>query len=83
MPVTALSPVICYEKASEIAHYAIDNELTLKAAARELGFVTEELFKGVVDPTMVKPYVAGKHGWVRASADTQLHHPAFTLSCRG
>jgi len=40
MRVTALSPVICYEKASEIAHYAIDNELTLKAAARELGFVS-------------------------------------------
>jgi fumarate hydratase class II len=28
MLVTALSPVIGYDKASKIAHYAIDNDLT-------------------------------------------------------
>src|SRR5262249_19508056 len=33
MLVTALSPVIGYDKASHIAHYAIDNDLTLKEAA--------------------------------------------------
>jgi len=33
MLVTALSPVIGYDKASKIAHYAMDNDLTLKAAA--------------------------------------------------
>ena len=33
MLVTALSPVIGYDKASKIAHYALDNDLTLKAAA--------------------------------------------------
>jgi fumarate hydratase class II len=61
MLVTALSPVIGYDKASQIAHYAMDNDLTLKAAALKLGFVTEELFDRVVDPAkMVKPYVAGK-----------------------
>jgi fumarate hydratase class II len=60
MLVTALSPVIGYDKASKIAHYAMDNDLTLKAAALKLGFVTEELFERVVDPAkMVKPYVAG------------------------
>jgi fumarate hydratase, class II len=60
MLVTALSPVIGYDKASKIAHYAMDNDLTLKAAALKLGFVTEELFDRVVDPAkMVKPYVAG------------------------
>ena len=58
MLVTALSPVIGYDKASKIAHYALDNDLTLKAAALKLGFVTEEEFDRVVDPRrMVKPYV--------------------------
>ena len=60
MLVTALSPVIGYDKASKIAHYAMDNDLTLKAAALKLGFVTEELFDRVVDPAkMIRPYVAG------------------------
>jgi fumarate hydratase class II len=59
MLVTALSPVIGYDKASKIAHYAMDNDLTLKAAALKLGFVTEAEFDRVVDPRkMVKPYVA-------------------------
>jgi len=59
MLVTALSPVIGYDKASKIAHYAMDNDLTLKAAALKLGFVTETEFDRVVDPRkMVKPYVA-------------------------
>src|SRR5215469_13753283 len=59
MLVTALSPVIGYDKASKIAHYAMDNDLTLKEAALKLGFVTEDEFDRVVDPaTMVRPYVA-------------------------
>ena len=59
MLVTALSPVIGYDKASKIAHYALDNDLTLKQAATRLGFVTEEEFDRVVDPAkMVHPYVA-------------------------
>jgi fumarate hydratase, class II len=59
MLVTALSPVIGYDKASKIAHYAMDNDLTLKAAAFKLGFVTEAEFDRVVDPKkMVQPYVA-------------------------
>src|SRR6202045_1076687 len=59
MLVTALSPVIGYDKASKIAHYAMDNDLTLKAAALQLGFVTEAEFDRVVDPAkMVHPYVA-------------------------
>ena len=59
MLVTALSPVIGYDKASKIAHYAMDNDLTLKDAALRLGFVTEAEFDRVVDPAkMVKPYVA-------------------------
>jgi fumarate hydratase, class II len=59
MLVTALAPVIGYDKASKIAHEAADHDLTLKAAALKLGFVSEEEFDRVVDPTkMVKPYVA-------------------------
>jgi fumarate hydratase class II len=59
MLVTALSPVIGYDKASKIAHYAMDNDLTLKAAALKLGYVSEAEFDRVVDPAkMVKPYVA-------------------------
>jgi fumarate hydratase class II len=59
MLVTALSPVIGYDKASKIAHYALDNDLTLKEGALKLGFVTEDEFKRVVDPAkMVHPYVA-------------------------
>jgi fumarate hydratase, class II len=59
MLVTALAPVIGYDKASKIAHYAEDNDLTLKAAALKLGFVTEVEFDRVVDPKkMVRPYVA-------------------------
>jgi fumarate hydratase class II len=59
MLVTALSPVIGYDKASKIAHYALDNDLTLKEAALKLGFVTEAEFDRVVDPAkMVHPYVA-------------------------
>ena len=60
MLVTALSPVIGYDKASKIAHYALDNDLTLKQAALKLGFVTEDEFDRIVDPAkMVQPYIAG------------------------
>jgi len=59
MLVTALSPVIGYDKASKIAHYALDNDLTLKQAALKLGYVAEKEFDSVVDPRkMVHPYVA-------------------------
>ncbi len=61
MLVTALSPVIGYDRASKIAHYAADNDLTLKAAALKLGFVTEAEFDRIVDPAkMVSPYVAAE-----------------------
>ena len=49
MMVTALSPVIGYDKASEIAHYAIDHNATLKAAALANG-VDEALYDKVVVP---------------------------------
>ena len=49
MMVTALSPVIGYDKASQISHYAIDQNLTLKQAALDKG-VSEELYDRVVKP---------------------------------
>jgi fumarate hydratase class II len=59
MLVTALSPIIGYDKAAKIAHYALDNDLTLKAAALKLGYVSAEEFNHVVDPAkMVKPNIA-------------------------
>jgi fumarate hydratase class II len=59
MLVTALAPVIGYDKASKIAHHALDHDLSLKQAALQLGFVSEAEFDRVVDPArMVHPYVA-------------------------
>jgi fumarate hydratase class II len=49
MMVTALSPVIGYNKAAAISYYAIDHDLTLKQAALAKG-VPEDLFDRVVDP---------------------------------
>jgi fumarate hydratase, class II len=49
MMVTALSPVIGYDQASVISHYAIDHDLTLKQAALANG-VSEELYERVVNP---------------------------------
>jgi fumarate hydratase class II len=49
MMVTALSPIIGYDKAAEISYYAIDHDLTLKEAALAKG-VSEDLYDRVVDP---------------------------------
>ena len=49
MLVTALSPVIGYDKASEIAHLAMEKEISLKEACLELGYVSSEEFDRIVD----------------------------------
>jgi len=55
MMVTALSPIIGYDKASVISHYAIDHDMTLKEAALANG-VSEELYDRVVVPIrMTRP----------------------------
>ncbi len=66
MMVTALSPVIGYDKAAAISYYAIDNDLTLKQAALAKG-VSEELYDKVVNPlALTRPGTAGvpqaRHG---------------------
>jgi fumarate hydratase class II len=61
MLVTALAPVIGYDKASHIAHHAHEKELSLREAALELGFVDAAEFDRIVDPVkMTSPYVAAK-----------------------
>ena len=56
MLVTALSPVIGYDKSTKVAKLAHANGSTLKAAALELGFVTSEEFDRIVKPEkMVGP----------------------------
>ncbi|HEY1541866.1 MAG TPA: class II fumarate hydratase, partial [Xanthobacteraceae bacterium] len=60
MLVTALSPVIGYEKAAQIAHHAAEHDLTLKEAALKLGFVNEADFDRVVDPRKMVRLSGGK-----------------------
>jgi fumarate hydratase class II len=50
MLVTALSPEIGYDKASSIAHHALDNNQTLKEAALASGFIDEKKFDEIVNP---------------------------------
>jgi fumarate hydratase class II len=51
MLVTALNSKIGYEKAAEIAKFAFQNEVTLKAAALHLKYVSAEEFDKWVDPS--------------------------------
>ena len=56
MLVTALSPKIGYDKAAQIAHKAHHERLSLREAALNLGFLTEEEFDELVRPeTMTHP----------------------------
>ncbi|MFQ4137600.1 class II fumarate hydratase [Nodosilinea sp. PGN35] len=50
MLVTALSPAIGYDKASQIAHYAFEHDLTLREAALALGYVSEAEYDQMIDP---------------------------------
>lgn len=51
MLVTALNPVIGYDKAAQIAKKAHKDGSTLKAAALQLGFLSEQQFDDAVDPS--------------------------------
>ena len=50
MLVTALSPVIGYDKAAAIAHHALEHHLSLRDAALATGFVSAEEFDRIVVP---------------------------------
>lgn len=51
MLVTALSPAIGYDKASAVAHHAMEKNLSLREAALELGAITAADFDRLVDPS--------------------------------
>jgi len=56
MLVTALAPVIGYDKASAIARKANDENLTLKEAALASGDIDEKRFDEIVDPKKMVGY---------------------------
>ena len=59
MLVTALSAVIGYDKAAAIAHKAHAENLTLKEAALQSGYIDEKQFDESVDPEKMIGDVAG------------------------
>lgn len=55
MLVTALTPVLGYERAAAVAQHAHQNDCSLREAVLALGYLTEEVFDQQVQPaTMVK-----------------------------
>ena len=50
MLVTALSPIIGYDKAAKIAHDALQQNLTLREAALSSGHISAEEFDQAIDP---------------------------------
>lgn len=56
MQLTALSRVIGYDRAAEVANYALDNDLTLKEVVLKLGYVSEDEFNCIFNPqNMIHP----------------------------
>jgi fumarate hydratase, class II len=77
MLVTALAPVIGYDKAAHIAHHALAQDLSLREAALGLGFVDAADFDRIVDPAkMVRPYVADTPEPAAVSITTAAVPPA-------
>jgi fumarate hydratase class II len=50
MLVTALSPVIGYDKAAKIAHRALEKNMSLRDVAVNEGYVSQEEYDRIVDP---------------------------------
>jgi fumarate hydratase class II len=56
MLVTALNPIIGYDKAAKVAHVALEEDISLKQACMKLGFLSEEQFDSIIQPQkMIKP----------------------------
>ena len=49
MLVTALNPIIGYEKSANIAKHALKNNVTLKKATIDLGYMSEDQFNNIMD----------------------------------
>jgi len=57
MLVTALNPMIGYDKSAEIAKKAFEENITLKESALDLGYIQEDEFEKLVNPKkMVNPW---------------------------
>ena len=78
MLVTALAPVIGYDKASKIAHYALENDLTLKASALKLGFVKEEEFDRIVDPAKMVNRTSQPAGSAARKSEIRISKPVLS-----
>jgi fumarate hydratase class II len=51
-------PVIGYDRAAQLAHYAMEHDLTLRAAAQALGVIDADTFDRIVDARkMLEPGV--------------------------
>lgn len=50
MLVTVFSPVIGYDKASQMAHYADEHDCSLSEANKVLGFLSEDEFNRLINP---------------------------------
>lgn len=61
MLVTALSPVIGYDKAAAIAHVANDRNITLREAAIASGVIDANRFDAIVDPRKLVGHGVGGH----------------------
>jgi fumarate hydratase class II len=68
MLVTALSPVMGYDKASAIAHKANDEGTTLREAALATGYIEAADFDRIVNPAAM----VGRHG--RAHQESSIAH---------
>lgn len=56
MLITALNPVIGYDNAAKVVREADEHNITLKEACVKLGFLSEQEFDKIVDPTkMIAP----------------------------
>ncbi|MDT3442615.1 lyase family protein [Pseudofrankia sp. BMG5.37] len=78
MMVTALSPVIGYDRASDVAHLAIDQDLTLKQAALQRG-ISAELFDRVVRPKqLTRPGTADRGRSGRGGQARLAHGPGWS-----
>jgi fumarate hydratase, class II len=69
MLVTVLSPIIGYDKASAIAHRALDQNMTLREAALSGGFISAEEFDRVVDPKKMVGYPHRDLGMPNSDSD--------------
>lgn len=64
MLVTALNPVIGYDKAAAVAKLAWEKNISLKAAALELNYLSAEAFEQIVDPKKMLSPTEKKSGQV-------------------